>query len=125
MCLVCNCILYTNNILFIKRTDNISAHGNFNTSIFNFHDTSELFKKDRQAYNIFIKEHYSGMQERETQHNKLSVLGSVRELCPLAPNNVNTMAAAAIAAHNLGFDKTQGCIVADPRYALLYKLNCT
>lgn len=41
--------------------------------------------------------------------------GSVRNLCPLAPNNVNTMAAAAIAAHNLGFDKVQGCIVADPK----------
>lgn len=40
--------------------------------------------------------------------------GPVRELCPLAPNNVNTMAAAALAAHNLGFDKTQGCVVADP-----------
>ena len=42
--------------------------------------------------------------------------GCIRDLCPLAPNNVNTMAAAALAAHNLGFDKTQGCIVADPRY---------
>ena len=41
--------------------------------------------------------------------------GCIRDLCPLAPNNVNTMAAAALAAHNLGFDKTQGCIVADPR----------
>lgn len=40
--------------------------------------------------------------------------GPVRNLCPLAPNNVNTMAAAALAAHNLGFDKVQGCIVADP-----------
>lgn len=40
--------------------------------------------------------------------------GCVRDLCPLAPNNVNTMAAAALAAHNLGFDKTQGCLVADP-----------
>ncbi|KAH3877571.1 aspartate dehydrogenase domain-containing protein-like [Dreissena polymorpha] len=40
--------------------------------------------------------------------------GPVRELCPLAPNNVNTMAAAAVAAHNLGFDKTMGSIVADP-----------
>lgn len=40
--------------------------------------------------------------------------GPVRGLCSLAPNNVNTMAAAAIAAHNLGFDKTQGSIVADP-----------
>ncbi|KAI6214580.1 Methyltransferase [Aphelenchoides besseyi] len=32
--------------------------------------------------------------------------GPVRLLCPLAPNNVNTMAGAAIAAHNLGFDHT-------------------
>ncbi|XP_033126683.1 putative L-aspartate dehydrogenase [Anneissia japonica] len=41
--------------------------------------------------------------------------GPVRDLCPLAPNNVNTMAAASIAAHNLGFDKVQGCLVADSR----------
>ncbi|XP_072026436.1 aspartate dehydrogenase domain-containing protein-like [Amphiura filiformis] len=40
--------------------------------------------------------------------------GPVRALCPLAPNNVNTMAAACMAAHNLGFDKVQGCIVSDP-----------
>jgi len=39
--------------------------------------------------------------------------GPVRGLCPQAPNNVNTMAAAAIAAHTLGFDGVQGCIVAD------------
>lgn len=32
--------------------------------------------------------------------------GPVRDLCHLAPNNVNTMAAAALAGHNLGFDKT-------------------
>ncbi|CAC5394334.1 nadX [Mytilus coruscus] len=41
--------------------------------------------------------------------------GPVRNLCPLAPNNVNTMAAAALAAHNLGFDKVQGSIIADPK----------
>lgn len=40
--------------------------------------------------------------------------GSVRGLCPLAPNNVNTMAAAAMAAHNLGFDGVKGCLIADP-----------
>ena len=40
--------------------------------------------------------------------------GPVRGLCPLAPNNVNTMACAAIAAHNLGFDGVIGCLVADP-----------
>ena len=42
-------------------------------------------------------------------------LGPVRDLCPLAPNNVNTMAVASIAAHNLGFDGVQGCLIADPR----------
>ena len=56
--------------------------------------------------------------------------GPVRQLCPLAPNNVNTvsptvtscsrswtfiqMAAAAVAATNLGFDKTVGRLVSDP-----------
>jgi len=39
--------------------------------------------------------------------------GPVRQLCPLAPANVNTMACAAIAANNLGFDKVQGCLVSD------------
>ncbi|ELU04098.1 hypothetical protein CAPTEDRAFT_1663 [Capitella teleta] len=39
--------------------------------------------------------------------------GAVRPLCPLAPNNVNTMAAAALAAHTLGFDHVQGSIIAD------------
>ena len=42
--------------------------------------------------------------------------GPVRNLCPLAPNNVNTMAAAAMAAHNLGFDEVTGCLISDPRY---------
>jgi len=41
--------------------------------------------------------------------------GSVRELCPLAPNNVNTMAAAAIAGHTLGLDHVTAVLIADPR----------
>jgi aspartate dehydrogenase len=41
--------------------------------------------------------------------------GPVRELCPLAPNNVNTMACAALAGHNLGFDRVQARLVADKR----------
>ncbi|KAK7073966.1 hypothetical protein SK128_000455 [Halocaridina rubra] len=41
--------------------------------------------------------------------------GPVRDLCPLAPNNVNTMAAAAMAAHNLGFDGVTGCLISDPK----------
>jgi predicted dinucleotide-utilizing enzyme len=40
--------------------------------------------------------------------------GSVRDLAPKAPNNVNTMAAAAVAAHNLGFDGVQAVLVSDP-----------
>lgn len=43
-------------------------------------------------------------------------IGPVRLLCPLAPNNVNTMAGAAIAAHNLGFDNTRAKLIADPAY---------
>jgi len=39
--------------------------------------------------------------------------GSVRELCPIAPNNVNTMACAAIAAWTLGFDNTTARMVCD------------
>ena len=46
--------------------------------------------------------------------------GPVRDLCPLAPNNVNTMAAAAMAAHNLGFDNVTGCLIADPRCNVYY-----
>ncbi|NXG86660.1 ASPD dehydrogenase, partial [Stercorarius parasiticus] len=40
--------------------------------------------------------------------------GPLRPLCPLAPNNVNTMAAAAVAAPRLGFDGVHACLVADP-----------
>jgi len=39
--------------------------------------------------------------------------GPVRPLCYLAPNNVNTMACAALAGFNLGFDKTEAALVSD------------
>ncbi|XP_029425201.1 putative L-aspartate dehydrogenase isoform X2 [Nannospalax galili] len=39
--------------------------------------------------------------------------GPVRGLCPLAPRNSNTMAAAALAAPSLGFDSVVGVLVAD------------
>lgn len=41
--------------------------------------------------------------------------GPIREVCPLAPNNTNTMACAAIAGYCLGFDKVIGRLVSDPR----------
>ena len=40
--------------------------------------------------------------------------GPVRALAPMAPSNTNTMAAAALAAHNLGMDGTIGRLVVDP-----------
>lgn len=39
--------------------------------------------------------------------------GPVRGLCPFAPRNSNTMAAAALAAPSLGFDGVIGVLVAD------------
>jgi aspartate dehydrogenase len=41
--------------------------------------------------------------------------GPVRQLCPLAPSNVNTMAAAAVAEHNLRLDGTRTRLASDPR----------
>ncbi|KAL6053947.1 Aspartate dehydrogenase domain-containing protein [Balamuthia mandrillaris] len=52
--------------------------------------------------------------ENEDDGGLILYEGPVRELCPLAPQNVNTMACAALAAENLGFDQTIGRLVADP-----------
>lgn len=49
----------------------------------------------------------------EGEGRRVLYKGSVAELCPLAPNNVNTMAAAAVAAGTLGFTGVQGEIVSD------------
>lgn len=40
--------------------------------------------------------------------------GCVKDVCELAPHNTNTMAAAALAAPNLGFEGVTGCLVSDP-----------
>ncbi|XP_077474305.1 aspartate dehydrogenase domain-containing protein isoform X2 [Stigmatopora argus] len=49
----------------------------------------------------------------EGEGRRVLFRGSVADLCPLAPNNVNTMAAAAVAAGKLGFHGVQGEIVSD------------
>lgn len=49
----------------------------------------------------------------EVEGRRILFRGSVAELCPMAPNNVNTMAAAAVAAGTLGFAGVQGEIVSD------------
>lgn len=38
--------------------------------------------------------------------------GPVRKLAKLAPNNVNTMTCLALAASDIGLDKTEGCLIA-------------
>ncbi|XP_013786110.1 putative L-aspartate dehydrogenase [Limulus polyphemus] len=55
--------------------------------------------------------------EQVKDHAVILYQGSVRDLCPKAPNNVNTMAAAAIAGYTLGFDNTQACLISDPSLA--------
>uniref|UniRef100_A0A8C4YI73 Aspartate dehydrogenase domain-containing protein n=1 Tax=Gopherus evgoodei TaxID=1825980 RepID=A0A8C4YI73_9SAUR len=55
-----------------------------------------------------------GLRERLGAVRAVLYEGPVRGLCPLAPNNVNTMAAACMAAPSLGFDGVQGCLIADP-----------
>lgn len=52
---------------------------------------------------------------KEMKSNEKMVIlyeGPVRDLCPLAPNNVNTMACLAI--FGIGFDRTVGRLVSDP-----------
>ncbi|XP_045297683.1 putative L-aspartate dehydrogenase isoform X3 [Leopardus geoffroyi] len=50
---------------------------------------------------------------RSTEHRTVLYEGPVRRLCPFAPRNSNTMAAAALAAPSLGFDRVVGVLVAD------------
>ena len=49
----------------------------------------------------------------ETNGERVLFEGSLRELCPLAPNNVNTMAVLALAS-GLGFDQIEAKLIADP-----------
>ncbi|ESN93832.1 hypothetical protein HELRODRAFT_103179 [Helobdella robusta] len=52
--------------------------------------------------------------DKVTNERTILYDGPVRCVCKQAPNNVNTMAAAAIAGHNLGFDGVLGCLISDP-----------
>nr|XP_056720790.1 aspartate dehydrogenase domain-containing protein [Euleptes europaea] len=58
--------------------------------------------------------HLGELARHARQERTVLYDGPVRGLCPLAPNNVNTMAAACMAASSLGFDGVKGCLVADP-----------
>ncbi|KAK0415205.1 hypothetical protein QR680_011829 [Steinernema hermaphroditum] len=52
---------------------------------------------------------------KQTENPVILYDGPVRNLCSMAPNNVNTMAGAAIAAHTLGFDLVRAKLIADPQ----------
>lgn len=58
--------------------------------------------------------HLGELAQAARKERKVLYDGPVRELCPLAPNNVNTMAAACMAAPSLGFEGVTGRLVADP-----------
>jgi aspartate dehydrogenase len=81
-----------------------------------------------RSLSITMKKHPDSYKLNEPLHSKLIneqtklgdqkgeiiiYSGPVRELCRLAPNNVNTMAVGATIASNLGFDGVQGCLIAD------------
>ena len=85
-------------------------------------------RKTLRALKVTMKKHPESFKLNEPLHSQLQnqmkeqgsakgkiivYSGPVRDLCPLAPNNVNTMAIGAIVASNLGFDGVEGCLIAD------------
>lgn len=79
-----------------------------------------------KALKVTMRKHPSSFRLNEPLHSRnLAVKdtdpettlyeGPVRELCVAAPNNVNTMACAALAAHNLGFDRVEALLTSDPK----------
>jgi len=78
---------------------------------------SITMKKHPDSYKLNEPLHSKLINERKKfgdQNGEIILYsGPVRELCQLAPNNVNTMAVGATIASNLGFDGVQGCLIAD------------
>jgi len=78
---------------------------------------SITMKKHPDSYKLNEPLHSKLINERKKlgdQNGEIILYsGPVRELCQLAPNNVNTMAVGATVASNLGFDGVQGCLIAD------------
>ncbi|CAF0879797.1 unnamed protein product [Adineta ricciae] len=74
-------------------------------------------KKHPDSFKLNEPLHSKLIEERNKLGDKHSEIllysGPVRELCQLAPNNVNTMAVGATIASHLGFDGVQGCLIAD------------
>jgi len=49
----------------------------------------------------------------ENEGEQILYEGPVRPLCSMAPNNVNTIACAALAGYTVGFDRTQARLISD------------
>ena len=85
-------------------------------SLNTLNELTVTMKKHPSAFRVLgeLKNKNDQLINSSSKESVVLYNGPVRDLCPLAPNNVNTMAAAAIAACNLGFDKVRGCLIADP-----------
>ena len=79
------------------------------------HGLSVTMKKHPSSLKLEgeLKEKLEQVKKEDKDGEIVLYEGSVRGLCPLAPNNVNTMAAAALAGFNLGFDKVEARLVCD------------
>ena len=61
-----------------------------------------------------LREKLDGLIANDAAGEQVLYEGSVRGLCPLAPNNVNTMACAAMASGpDIGFDGTRARLIVD------------
>ena len=79
------------------------------------HSLSVTMKKHPSSLKLEgeLGERLARVIEDKTEGEVVLYEGSVRGICPLAPNNVNTMAAGALAGFNLGFDGVQARLVSD------------
>ncbi|RWS26372.1 putative L-aspartate dehydrogenase-like isoform X2 [Leptotrombidium deliense] len=91
-----------------------------------FHPHSLRLNEPLYSLNAAVTNTAVTLFEGNFYRNKLFcfyILGPVRNVCKLAPNNVNTMACAAIAAENLGFDRVIGTLVSDPTLVNYHKIR--
>lgn len=70
--------------------------------------------KEPSSLKVFgeVKERNDRYMQSESEDECVLYDGVLRPLCTQAPNNVNTMACAALAGHTLGFDGVQARLVA-------------
>ncbi|XP_046854507.1 putative L-aspartate dehydrogenase isoform X2 [Xenia sp. Carnegie-2017] len=112
--------------IFAKARSNLQGHGLYVPSgaFWGVEDVRKMANKGiLEALSITMKMAPSSLKlhgKLKEKNEKVEIdpvilySGPVKDLCPLAPNNVNTMAVGAMAAHNLGFTGVHGCLIADP-----------